>query len=574
MRDGLFLGDLNLPASLAQRGETGDYRSLNLTVPASGMGARIYFVAPQRRYDDIVRPLDYNIDHKFVNDVAENINAARKDVLRFGQLNNGPERDFYLKTVRSSASAIMPSANCYRFGRSFLNGMYRFILVMENLPTHQRLRAGKNKNHATYTGWCKDEPITKTGVINPDCELVFTHYTHLEVEERANSHGYTSRFCPVADCDILPADTAELDSNRESDRDFLVGPDNILDSLQAQEDSDEFTSVTAPAIACLSRQNQHVKTRSIMNTAPRQMTRIMSAMTATVLQKQAREDRVSPDMMTSNFLTVNDHYTNIRTLRSSLDGGVTSRVVGPSVHKRVFTLGSLVHMYPGLERNAKLLVCDDYDLDRLDETRNDLLSICSTYIKTAIPPVMADHGIGYINFRYATSDPRQTYICRADREPVWDIVEADPYLEESREQTIRKVDFAIKYLRDLVFSVVEEIAGDIEVEVNYKNGADTIVLLQLREQSDVINRDPVIFSGDLGGLISPQIGSMDEFTRGSEMVVSMLDILDQSDDIDLGDLSAGLVTNRDDRPRQESSSYRQDDVPWADNGTDFSNVRI
>ena len=528
MRDGLFSAKLTLHSK-----EDSAVRRVFSSAPPreEKASATIYFVKPMYKPDAIIRPLDYNFNVEFIDDLVDNVNSIRKDFVKnktgFGF---NPDK-FGLRLSQSTKESIMPSSMTYRYGRRGINDLYRFVLVLRNCPSTSRMRLHNPKNQVIYTGWCLDEPISRTGHFNLDCELVFTHLTHTEIVERIDHGGYQRDISTCADCDILDKRTSEIDSNRESDRDFLIGPDHILESIQGSnsEEYDEYESITNPTIASLSRQSRAKTTRSIFNSPHRQINRLFTGLSKAMIHKYTDTYHGVDDYPGSprSYLSFNDSFANRRMLTEAMNEEMASKISGPQYYKQQLTLRSLLSVYPNLEDYAQILDVEGGAYDNiLNEENSDIFSIISSYFKTAIPPVMSDYGLAYIAFRYATSDPRQRFISRRDRDCELDVLGADPFLDEPKEDTEEKANRAIQYLRDHVFSVAEEMAGELELFCEYSSGNDTIIHLQLREQTDVINNDIVIHHGDLGGLSSPQVGSMDQFENGNRLITSVLNILD------------------------------------------------
>ncbi len=385
------------------------------------------------------------------------------------------------------------------------------------------------RNKVTYTGIFLDEPISNGGHLNPECEMIFTHITHIDVKQSADRSGFNEDTRTLYDCDVLSPFTADLDSNRSSERDFLLGPDHILDSLQsASPEEDSYENVLDSRLVNLSRLPQAKAQMSRYNSPQTQLKRIIHAVTKSSLLK-TRDKFMDPDYGSNSFLDLSDPFVDRRNFRTHLEGVPATRTVGPTWYKMI-RMSNLLSICPRLEDYTTVLQgMDNNHYDIIDEETPNLLSICSSIIKTSIPSIFADHAISDCTFRYATSDPTQRYIAVADRNPIWDVKHCMTYMPEPMEHVKSRLDLALSHLRDTVFKMVEEMAGDIDVLVEYSANEDTIVQLQLRDQTDVVNHDFVVHDGELGGLISPLIGSAADMESGEEAINGMLDVITNDD---------------------------------------------
>lgn len=487
--------------------------------------ATLYLFSPIQKPDAIVRPHDYNFNPDFIGEIVQSskdMASSAHNGTGFGQF----RPNVYVGGMNMEANqAIMPSANAYRFGRRDVNSYYRFMLILTNAPLNSRSRFSQpNLNKIIYTGWCLDEPVSYGGHLNPQCTLVFTHFTHMDVNERVTPAGTNTLVAPRCDCDIIQPLTADIDSNSTSDRDYLLAPEHILDCLQVAEDRDMdgYTSALAPEQATVSRLPQAKTQLAIYNAPCSQLNRIVQGLTKSLLERDG-EAKFSSYAGDNNFF-VRDNLMSKRRFRENLGGNLSTRVVGPEYQKRV-SLGKLMTLYPGIEQSVKLFQIATPQYDLINEEQTDMLSIMSSYLKVAIPPILADHGIASMSFRYTTYNEHQLYFAEHMREPVWDITHAAPFIDEPNDVTVKRVQQAQSLIRNMVFSVVESIAGCIDVLVIYQNVNDTIIQLQLKDHTDLINYGYVLNHGDLGGFASPLIGGPSEFDGGNNMISSVLDTL-------------------------------------------------
>lgn len=513
------------------------YARLNQT---NDLSARLIFITPIIKPDCIIRPLDYSVSGEFLDDLAESMANANYNskITGFG-LQRGVN---FLDTVRNANSALMPSSTTYTFGRYEINNLYRFCLIVHNCPTWYRTAAINRKNKLIYTGWCLDEPISRSGNLNYNCELIFTHVTHIDMHEAVTPGGYESGQKVVLDGDIMNPRTSEMNSSQDgSELDIIVSPDKVISNELQHSDSptEDYTSVMTDNDYALSRNGNPYLAHSRYNSPNHQLTRIINSVAKTAIDNrmpsygnydggmQTYGYDYAVDIhppMADNFTTVHSDYTIKRQLLRNLDGMASLNVHGPKVYKRdPITLLTIKQLYPDISENTEVfrVHASDYDVDLGSEEATSLYSIASYFIKTSIAPAISEFGLASLCFFYATSDASRSYLPKLDREPVVEVKEADPYISESTEDTLKKVHYCLEYIKTTIFKPIESMVGDIEVFVIAKSSDDTIIQLQLRDCTDEVNYSVCVQPGDLGGLVSPQIGTLDEYIKGSAFVNSI-----------------------------------------------------
>lgn len=485
----------------------------------------MYIFSPCVREDPIIRPHSYNLDPETMNTIQETVATVRQDTLRSI---SGAARDrFYLHNDPNIDQALMPGNMAFRFGRNYLNYLPSFVLIVNNAPIQSRVAINGNlKNSIIYTGYFLDEPISRRGgYLNPDCEMVFTHMTQLDVDERAMQTGFSAIARPRVDVDILSPKILDLDSTNDDERKYLLSPVEVVGAIVDDTSPDRPFDVVDQEVATLDRKDFAATEISVYNSPRQQMNRVLSSLAKTVVEFDAGSDNPMSGLGHAPTLFA-DRFGIKKTFQNFLGGTYADRLVGPD-YRKVVTVGQVSRLYPNLEDNLTYIeLPDDMSMSVIDEENTDLLTIMSCFLKHSVPSVFADHGISQIAFRYATSDPRDNFITRREREPVWEILECQPFMAEPIEHTRERVEMMFRHLREYVFSVVENICDDIEVLIQHRSCADTIIQLQLRDHTEEINDGFSVLQGSLGGIVSPNLGGSDNFENHNSTLSSMLDLVD------------------------------------------------
>jgi len=485
----------------------------------------LYIFSPCTREDPIIRPHSYNLDPETMNTIQETVSNVRQDTLRSI---SGVARDkFYLQNDPNIDQALMPGNMSFRFGRNYLNDLPSFVLMVNNASIQSRVAVNGNlKNSIIYTGYFLDEPISRRGgYLNPECEMVFTHMTQIDVDEVAANTGYNAIARPRLDVDILSPRILDLDSTHDDERKYLLSPVEVVGAIADDTSPDRPYDVVDQEIATLERKDFAATEISVYNSPRQQMNRVLSSLAKTVVEFDADTSNPMSGLGRAPSL-FSDRFGIKKTFQNFLGGTYSDRLIGPD-YRKVITVGQLSRMYPSVEDNLTYIqLPDDMTMSVIDEENTDLLTIMSCFLKHSVPSVFADHGISQIAFRYATSDPRDNFITRRDREPIWDIIECQPFMAEPIEHTRERVEMMFRHLREYVFSVVENICDDIEVLIQHRSCADTVIQLQLRDHTEEINDGFSVLQGSLGGIVSPNLGGSDNFENHNSTLTSMLDLVD------------------------------------------------
>lgn len=485
----------------------------------------LYIFSPCTREDPIIRPHSYNLDPETMNTIQETVATVRQDTLRSI---SGATRDrFYMHNNPTIDQALLPGNQSFRFGRNYLNDLPSFVLMVNNAPIHSRVAINSNlKNSLIYTGYFLDEPLSRRGgYLNLDCEMVFTHMTQIDVDQVAEKSGFNAIARPRLDVDILSPKIVDLDSSHDDERKYLLSPVEVVGAIVDDSSPDRPFEITDQEVATLDHKDLAATEISVYNSPRQQMNRVISSLAKTVVEFDASQ--TSPLVGNGRVASIfSDRFGIKKTFQNFLGGTYSDRLVGPD-YRKVITLGALSRLYPNVEDNLTYIeLPDDMSMDVIDEENTDLLTIMSCFLKHSVPAVFADHGISQIAFRYATSDPRDNFITRREREPVWEILECQPFMAEPIEHTRERVELMFRHLREYVFSVVENICDDIEVLIQHRSCGDTVVQLQLRDHTEEINDGFSVLQGSLGGIVSPNLGGSDNFENHNNTLTSMLDLVD------------------------------------------------
>lgn len=495
---------------------------------------KLYLISPYRRDSAVIRPLLWSGDDGVFNDVAHLMESRRNEFVSSmgGNIKNG----FFLDRSHASHTAIMPSNEFMEYKSNILDDHgWRFILFVDNDKTIGSRSVQGRRNRTIYTGFCiGDAPVVQKfgrDIIDEHAQFYITHKTVVEIDERINSYGKTEIASIPNNVDVMPSALMEINVSDGSDkRDYILDPGEIMKSsvFMADVDGTDVVKTESPSFASISaRNNVSFNEAAIMNSPKHHVNKVMSSLFRTL--EHTENDKMF-SRRSGYVSSITDSYSAEQAFASYLQGGVPDAVRGINTKEPYFEFRDIINRYPDVARNIEILYAPrDMEGDLLGaseiEKAPSLLSTLSSLIKSAVPPIMHECGIALITFRWASSPADGYGTIRLNKEPVVKFYyDARPIVPEPSNITERRVREVISQLERHVFTTVENVAGDFEVLIHYSSGMKTVVQLQLRELTSEINNGYAISQDDLGGLISPLVGTEKDYSAHTQTIQSLLHV--------------------------------------------------
>lgn len=518
-----------------------------------GRDIKLYLISPYRKDTAIIRPLVYNNNVDLQDDVLDLLKRRNNEYLSSmsGLVKNG----FFLDKTRQSHSALLPGTDWHEFRSPVLSDdSWMFILVMTNAPAIGNRYNPSSGNKLIYTGFIiGDDPIfTSWGktTLNEEALFFVTHHTAVIIN-RSISPKLGGREIAATDRDVDVLSQALLDMN-ESDRDnreYLLDPGVVMESASQLPEITGMDTIDSPAMASLQlRDNGLAVEDSLLNSPKHHVNRVMAGLFRTMTESD-RQEILSGSAGMGSLEGYTDRYAKENMFRNFLAGSKASAVRGLPMDKSPFSFRSLLNSYPNIAKNIEVL---DIDVDEQQYGLSDIekaptpTSIFSALLKSAIPPIMAEFGISDCAFRWASSNPAESGIARLNREPIVKVQDFRTIIDEPQDISRARFHEMLDQLEQYVFSTIIETCGEFEVYVHYAQGDRIVVQLQLRDLTDEINDSYVVGQNYLGGVISPLLGSEENYTSHRETLHSFLDLADIIPNG--GDIMSGGYEPEDRRP--------------------------
>lgn len=514
-------------------------RSFGNEPMSSSKSAKLYLVSPYRRDMSIIRPHLWSGSDQMYGDIAGLMRARHDEYVSTmgGSIKNG----FFLDRSHASHQAMMPSNEFCKFRAPILDRHgWQFMLVVNNEKMiGQRLFEGKGKkNRIIYSGFCiGDGPVIhKNGrdIVDESAQFYITHTTVIEANERINPNGYSSVANVVKDTDIISHTLLELnEEDHNCERDYILDPGEIAQSnIFMSDDIDGSAStVYSQSMASLrSRGDRPFEENSIMNSPKHHVNRVMSSLFQTMTDNDQAE--LMGGYRGDGCITgINDTYSNAQLFRSYVKNSRPDSVEGLDITAPYIEFREIINRYPNIVHDIEIFTLEagideaSYGFSEIEQAPN-AYSILGALVKSSVPPIMQDCGISDCSFIWASS-PMDRNSFSINRDPVLKVISLETIVPESNEVCRVRLHSVIKNLEKYVFSIVKDVAGEFEVYINYSSGKRTVVQLQLRDISDKINTNLIIGHNDLGGVISPMVGTERDYVSHTNTLNSILLITDQ-----------------------------------------------
>lgn len=501
--------------------------------PGDSRDVKLYLISPYKKDTAIIRPLVYNNNADLQDDILDLLKRRNNEYMSSmgGSVKNG----FFLDKTRQSHAALLPGTDWHEFKAPILcDESWMFILVITNAPTIGNRYSPSRGNKLIYTGFIiGDDPIfTSWGktTLNEEALFYVTHHTTVVINRNiSQKHGEREIAATDRDVDVLNQALLDMNESDRDNREYLLDPGVVMESASQLPEIVGIETIDSPAMASLQlRDNGIAVEDSLLNSPKHHVNRVMTGLFRTMTESD-RQEIFFRSGTVGSLEKYTDRYAKENMFRNFLSGSRASSIRGLPMDKSPFSFRSLLNSYPNIAKNIEVLDIDvdeqQYGLSNI-ETAPTPTSIFSALLKSAIPPIMAEFGISDCAFRWASSNPASTGIARFSKEPVVKVQDFRTIVDEPQDVSRARFHEMLDQLEQYVFSTICETCGEFEVYVHYAQGDRIVIQLQLRDLTDEINDSYVVGQNYLGGIISPLLGSEENYTSHRETLHSFLDLSD------------------------------------------------
>ena len=491
-----------------------------------GLKISIYLIAPKNIQDQYRRSLLYSFGGEFQTALQDNMNKAFTGVYS--------KADTRMPGVAAASAAVLPSAQGQRIGLNRFSDLWTFIMIVDSDNQFTPYGdAGSLPSRMLYSGWCHDEPVNRSfgsPTFNPECVLVTAHHTTLSINRSISSFGGSGRIYTQGDYDYLDpfvASQLQVDGSPL----YQLTPDAVCGSLIPDNASGGgFQMTSAPITA----RSSSLELPTDLNAPLVHLGCVVNGAVDTV-KTQMRQDEFIQADQSSQFL-------NTMQGMCRLGANLTGKFVDPS---KPFKLGDVMANY---DKVLTLIVCDQprdsqYELSA-SQGNISKRNVMTSVVTDSIPPILAELGIGDVSFRYASYQPNTSPgnfgMVNRDR-GVFYLMSISTLYAGADQATLNTLwDYFQMYLRELVFPIILQNAGDFDLTVHCSMAGSCLVDLQLLDE--LPEQGLIETNNLLGGINSPLVGTQQELQHNGCQLFGIAQELTQAGVGNPGIITSPIVT--------------------------------
>lgn len=474
----------------------------------------ILFVTPRKRMTpQIIRPMLYNFDNAFLNNLSKKIDMGH-GVKNISNVDINSMRSIH----PSSSGGIQLNMNIFQECFSFV------LHITERIP-------GNNDavSVTIYSGYFVDEPVSLNGQTNPYAKFFITNTSNLTHNKNNIFGGNNSLNISPSTCVI----SGDLERNLKQDTPLFW---NTLGDLSMLPDSNVLTNNTGH----LSRlkvnnldagANGSKNILKLSNVPGVLLNNVVTAAEQWAFNRTIDQDindtGIGNDSISLDTFSFN-HEIQRRIPAISIDSGNINFASGLD-ETIIHTLGELMSQFGNDLRimNVSLrdpnMVANGHEIDQLVNTKQTQFSYMLSY---CIEPIASRCCIDTISFEYHSHIPTETI--SLTKEGVWRIQEVTPSTITIDKNTLQ--NYVYKFQREMEDYVLPTIKsfigdGDYSLWVIYKRGSVVDINLKLHDYISHHQNGFYESYGHLDPMISPTVGNVNTILSNKSSIDSLKNAL-------------------------------------------------
>jgi hypothetical protein len=462
------------------------------TAVASDKHAVMYVFSPKRIADHYKRPIIYNFNGQFMEDVYETLSDGRSggNPLTSGPIHPNLDR---LYNLPSAKSVILPSAQGYNLQTSRLSDFWTFILIVDNDEYSLGFKNNQLRNRTLYYGYCLEEPINphnlgNGNVVNMGAFLIVTHKSIINLNTTIGAYGPKTSQDTVSDVDAVPGQSLSTLTNESM---VLMTPSNLRKMADALPDGSITSIIGTPDI--LQNKPKHDTYSSNVNIPHQHTKKIINNVIRGI------ED-VGYDAYSG---TLSEHYRSAH----GLPGEFGRDVVANQIDNQ-FYAETTNELYVGLPINEPInmgILMRTYDpdiqpvyqdlasqFDPIPQSYTSANNIFSSLIASAMPAILSNVGLMSLGFHYHS--PYRNL----------QLLNAESFIVCTQQELECRVRTAIRILERDLFDIIKANQGEFDLSCNCSCGGDSHIVLNLLDSTP--HQGIYQNNNVLGGINSQLIG--------------------------------------------------------------------
>lgn len=463
--------------------------------------AILYLYTPQLIPDMNIRPSQYQFDMNFVSAAEKFVDEANTESISSLSGHFTPIQNSQLQALDH---AIKPSMNAIHFQSQLLGDRnWTFMLIVDNAPMLGRTEPARLNNRVIYVGFVLgDEPAIQSmgrTILNPNCTMIVTKRTYMQVRNVATSTGYSTSAMVNLDEDVIVPNTVV---HLNPDRGYLLTPHSLATSFAYDGFGQEYDAAGIAYIGNTTS-NLRLDTRTVNPRA--QIESIINGITK--MKLFGTTDELVSSRFRSDSSLVHSPERDRQAFIDELNTGAPNIDVGLPLNAPL-QMSTIMSMYPVLEHTAQIISIP-YSVpgNMFDTQAPTPTNIWTSMVQATIPSVLSYYGICELSMRYCSYNPVAVTIL--DNQPLVEVMDIGTYMPMSTDQLKARWDYAyIKIMRE-IFNVIQSNCGNFDVTISYNANNYCAVQLQLLDMMEVPLNDYAITHGTMTPLANPLIGTVD-----------------------------------------------------------------
>ena len=490
--------------------------------PNSHTSARLFLFSPRNFVNIQKRPVTYNFNMEFFDDMKENINNI---VDRVGTNYSAAS---FMNGYRSALDAVTLDGQGFMMDTQRLSDFWTFVLQIDNeqLNTGGMYNGPRLNNRYIYSGFCSHEPVSSLDglrvTVNPNCVLQITHSTSMSLQKRFSPAGDFSQMRVNNDIDLItPSISQQLNTNATN----LLTPDKVHKSHFDDEYTGTASGYVSNMESALRMDSGSLIVPSFFNSPKHHLKHIVGGVMQSI-DEINMQNTGSGQMRT----IAPELFGSTRLLDSTLSNFLATPAADNMISidpVKPWTIGELQYKYPDMmvvPIGAEKLSLNDL----ADQSVTTRANVASAILVAAIPPIINDHGLCEFAFFYRSYDASGSPFINMGNQELPDqfhVSNAATWSVETSEMLKLRIKAIFSNLKNQLFPIIKNMGGDFDLSCSCNSVGECNVMIYFKDEPHAtqgIYESPLL----LGGINSPLVGSFNHLQHNSLQMSTMVSCLD------------------------------------------------
>lgn len=478
--------------------------------------AVLYVFSPRRMSDHYKRPIVYNFNASFIEELYGTITDSLKHNPVNGQLPGNSFNPNLDRLYRNpyAAGIIMPAyTGGIQMNTSALSDNWTFMLLVDNdQPDKTTALFTRNATSRTiYSGICLDEPVNPVNhghelTPNGGCFFTVTHATAINKLPTIGARSIGSnRYDTVADLDVIPGQTMSMLTPTPL---IMNRPDDIRRmTITDPEDGRPIVAIADSDV--IGNTVKHQATSANLNSPRKHGRKILDSIISGY--ESLDDDNYSGSF--SQFPSAIDGNDNVTVMIDAhMRDNTNEHFLGLQIDRPV-ALAEILRKY-----NPKMVpvyINENKTFSPIPQQYQCPTNVYSSMIAAAAPSVISNVGLASLACMYNSYHN------------AFQVTAASSFVTMNQQELDARVSTAYRLLRSELFDIIAATAGPFDVNMSVACNGDTHIVFNLldvgTENTDIYENHNL-----LGGMTNQLVGTSDIIQNNSIALGHMLGALNST----------------------------------------------